>query len=73
MKVNKVQAILFIFKELLEKGHINKKNIQNTILISDLSFRRYIQELRAYLINFNEPYEIVYNKQKDSYYLEKVL
>lgn len=72
MKVRKVQAVIYIFKILLEKGFISKKDIQQRIDISDVIFRRYIQELRAYLVNFEEPYEIVYTKASDTYKLKKI-
>lgn len=72
MKVRKVQAVIFIFKALLEKGYIRKKEIQAIISLQDVAFRRYIQELRAYLVNFNEPYEITYVKSEDIYYLRKI-
>lgn len=72
MKVRKVQAVIFIFKTLLEKGYIKKKEIQSIISLQDVAFRRYIQELRAYLVNFNEPYELVYVKSEDIYYLRKI-
>ncbi len=72
MKVRKVQAVIFIFKTLLEKGYIKKKEIQSIISLQDVAFRRYIQELRAYLVNFNEPYEITYIKSEDTYYLRKI-
>jgi len=72
MKVRKVQALIYIFKILLEKGYIKKKDIQETISLQDVAFRRYIQELRAYLLNFNEPYEIIYNKGEDIYLLKKI-
>ncbi len=72
MKVRKVQAVIFIFKTLLEKGYIKKKEIQSIISLQDVAFRRYIQELRAYLVNFNEPYEITYIKSEDKYYLRKI-
>ena len=72
MKVRKVQALIYIFRILLEKGYIKKKDIQETISLQDVAFRRYIQELRAYLLNFNEPYEIIYNKGEDIYLLKKI-
>lgn len=72
MEVNKTQALLYIFETLLNKRKITKNDVLNQITISDLTFRRYIQELRAYLLNFNEPYEIVYNRKNDEYYLEDI-
>jgi predicted transcriptional regulator len=72
MKVRKVQAVIYIFKTLLERGFIKKSDIQRKISLQDVAFRRYIQELRAYLVNFNEPYEIVYVKSKDAYFLRNI-
>lgn len=72
MEVNKTQALLYIFETLLSKRKITKNDVLNQITISDLTFRRHIQELRAYLLNFNEPYEIVYNRKNDEYYLEDI-
>lgn len=73
MEVNKTQALLYIFETLLSKRKITKNDVLNQITISDLTFRRYIQELRAYLLNFNEPYEIIYNRKNDEYYLEDII
>ena len=72
MKVRKVQAVIYIFKTLLERGFMKKNDIQRKISLQDVAFRRYIQELRAYLVNFNEPYEIVYVKSKDAYFLRNI-
>lgn len=69
MHVGKVQAILYIFEQLLKKRSITKGEIQSVISISDVTFRRYIQEIRAFLSNFNEAYEIKYIKNEDVYYL----
>lgn len=72
MKVRKVQAIIFIFETLLKNKRITKKEIQAEIEIEDVTFRRYIQELRAYLFNFNKPYELVYIKSEDAYFLKNI-
>lgn len=70
MKVGKSQAIVFIYEQLLKNKTISKEDIQNVISISDVTFRRYIQELRAYLVNFNKDYEIVFEKKYDKYLLQ---
>lgn len=72
MKVNKVQAIIYMFSLLQKSKKITKDEIRQKISISDVSFRRYIQEIRAYLINFNEPYELVYLKKDDAYLLKEI-
>lgn len=71
MAFNKSQSTLFIYKKLLEEGQVKKSDVLSILSISDLTFRRYIQEIRAYLVNFNEPYELVYSKGNDTYYLKK--
>lgn len=72
MKVNKVQAIIYMFSLLQKSKKITKDEILQMISLSDVSFRRYIQEIRAYLINFNEPYELVYLKKDDAYLLKEI-
>ena len=69
MKVGKSQAIVFIYEQLLKNKTISKEDIQNVISISDVTFRRYIQELRAYLVNFNKELEIKFDKNKNKYFL----
>ena len=69
MKVGKTQAIVFIYEQLLKNKTISKEDIQNVISISDVTFRRYIQELRAYLVNFNKELEIKFDKKQSQYFL----
>jgi hypothetical protein len=38
--------------------------------ISDITFKRYISELRCYFANFAPRFEIHYNRETDTYYLE---
>lgn len=72
MKVNKSQALMFIFETLLKVGYINRNIVKDNIEIKEVTFRRYIQEIRAYLVNFDEPYEVEYNKSEDKYFLKKI-
>lgn len=72
MKVNKVQAIIYMFSLLQKSKKITKDEVCQKISISDVSFRRYIQEIRAFLINFNEPYELIYLKKDDAYLLKEI-
>ena len=61
-----------MFSLLQKSKKITKDEVLQTISLSDVSFRRYIQEIRAYLINFNEPYELVYLKKDDAYLLKEI-
>jgi len=71
MKVNKSQGLVYIFYMLLTNNQINKNDVLNELNISELSFWRYIQELKAFLYNFNMPLEIVYDRFNDVYRLVK--
>ena len=67
MRVSKGQAVLYIFNELKENGYIFKQDIINTLDINELTFWRYIQEIRSFLYNFYIPYEIKFIKSEDKY------
>lgn len=69
MKVGKTQACLFILDMLLTKGSFSKADIHDYIDLSDVTLRRYIQELRAYLCNFTTNKTIRYDYTEKTYYL----
>lgn len=69
MKVSKSQGVLYIFNLLLKNHYILKQDIMNDLEISELSFWRYIQELKAFIYNFNLSYEIIYDRGEDKYSL----
>lgn len=71
MKVNKTQGVLYIFELLVEEGFIKKEDIMSELEIAEVSFWRYIQELEAFIVNFNLPYEIYYDRKDDIYRLKK--
>ncbi len=69
MKVNKTQGVLFMYSLLLEKKEIAKEDIMAELEINELTFYRYIQELRAFLCNFNCNKELIYERSNNKYYL----
>ena len=71
VKVTKTQALMLILKTLFEQGFVTKENIMNMIDVSDLTFRKYMQEVRAFFLNFNIPYELKYSRSEQKYYLFK--
>lgn len=71
MKVTKTQALMLILKILLEQGYITKQEILSSIDVADLTFRKYMQEVRAFFSNFNIPYELKYSRGEQKYYLFK--
>ena len=70
MKVMKGQGLLYIFNILKEKGRVKKEEIINALEITDLSFWRYIQEIKAFIYNFNLPYELIYDRKNEIYILQ---
>ena len=72
MKVNKTQAVLYIFNTLLSQKTINKNDIMSEFdNMDDLKFKRYIQEIRAFLVNFCLGYELIYDRKDNVYFLQK--
>ena len=66
-KVNKSKGMMLIISLLLRNKFIRKEDIINQLEINDVTFRRYMQEVRVYLANFNEPYELIYNRKNETY------
>lgn len=73
MKVSKSKALIYIYSLLTSKGELTKEEVQSVISISDISFRRYIQELRAYLANFGEQKELIFDRPSNKYVLIKIV
>ena len=58
---------------LKSTGFINKEDIIEQLEISNLTFKRYMQELRAFIYNFNTQYELIYVRSENKYYLKNEL
>ncbi len=71
MKVTKTQAVLVLYDALLHNGVVRKKDFLSTIETSDISFKRYVSELRCYFTTFSPNYEVSYSRKEDAYYLVK--
>ena len=69
MKVMKGQGLLYIFNILKIRGYVKKEEILDALEITDLSFWRYIQEIKAFIYNFNLPYELIYDRRNERYVL----
>ena len=69
MRVSKGQGLLYIFNVLINKHKLIKSDIMNELEISELTFWRYIQEIKAFIYNFNLPFELVYDRSSDVYNL----
>ncbi len=70
MRVVKSQGLLYIFENLKNEGFIRKEDVLSELNINDLSFWRYIQEIKAFIYNFNLPYELKYDRKNAVYRLK---
>jgi hypothetical protein len=71
MKASKTQAVLLLYDLFLMKGELRKKDYLQILEMSDISFKRYVSELRCYFANFGERYEVLYDRKHDLYKLIK--
>lgn len=69
MKLSKTQICLHIYEELLHNDFVDIKKMKSKFQIEDKTFLRYINEIRAYLLNFYTAKEIVYLRSKHAYKL----
>jgi hypothetical protein len=72
MDTNKTQAVLFMYDTLMKEGKLKKGDFLGKIEASDITFKRYVSELRCYFANFALLYDIRYSKRDGIYYLIKV-
>ena len=56
---------------LLMNKQISKNDVLNELNITELSFWRYIQEIKAFICNFNIPFDVVYDRSNNIYCLVK--
>jgi hypothetical protein len=71
MKTTKPQAILLMYEILMKEGRLEKNDILSRCLISETTFKRYISEIRCYLMNYHDYAELHYDKRNDYYVLVK--
>jgi hypothetical protein len=72
MKTSKSQAILYLYSTLRDEGHLKKSEALEKLEITELTYRRYLSEIRCYFGNFDKGEEIVYDKKNDIYLYHKL-
>lgn len=71
MKSKKAQSVLYMFDMLKSRGYIKKEEVMDELEITELSFWRYLQEIEAFISNFNLPYELSYDRKKMIYVMRE--
>ena len=64
-------SILYIYDKLLNNRYLDKKEVQAELLINDLTFKRYIKDLREYFSFMRKDEEIYYDRDTNLYWLKK--
>lgn len=70
---SKTFCLLYLYSKLEEKRVIYKRDVLDELLINDLRFKRYINDLRDFLSKTNSPYIIAYDRKNDCYILKTKL
>lgn len=65
----KVEIVLYIYEQLLQKKVISSTQISNEFKISKRTFKRYIEDINGYLFNQYKNMEIVYDPHIKKYKL----
>lgn len=71
MKTPKSQAILRLYTLLKAKGHIEKEPLVEELGIENITFNRYMADIKAYLAKYEPERVIVYSRRRHSYVLKK--
>ena len=61
--------MLALYDAFLSNSVVRKKDFLASVEISDISFKRYMSELRCYFTNFAPQYTIDYSRKEDTYHL----
>ncbi len=69
MKVNKTQAVIYMATLLVTNHQLRKQDVVSELELTDITFLRYIQEIRAFLANFYPYFELIYSRDKNEYRL----
>ena len=71
MELTKGQTLLYIYNKFESEKVIVKAEIMDECGLTDITFKRYIAEIRTYIKNFENYHEIKYVRKKDIYLLVK--
>lgn len=69
MKVVKSQVLMYMHEQLLLKKKLNSLEIKEKFELSNKTFYRYIQEIKAYYSNVYKKERICYSRKNKTYYL----
>ena len=71
MSLTKGQTLLYLYNKLEKERSLIKADAMELAGLTDITFKRYIAEIRSYLLNFEPGTEIKYIRKRDIYVLTK--
>ena len=71
MPMKKSIVILRMLDIFLEEGTLTKETILSSVDMSEISFKRYVGELRDYLRYFHPTWQIRFKRSNYTYVLDK--
>ncbi len=67
--MTKCEAVVLMYTKLVLCGTFSKKEVQEHTKVHDLTFLRYIQDLKKYIKKYLPNRELVYSRKDNCYYL----
>jgi len=68
MKIVKTQVIMYMYEKLLLEGKLDPVEVKKIFELTNKTFYRYIQEIKAYCNNTFKNVEIIYSRSERKYF-----
>ena len=67
--MTKSEAIILMYTKLITRNSFSKNEIKALVNVHDLTFLRYVQDLKKYVKRYVPNKALVYSRRNDCYYL----
>jgi len=67
--MTKSEAVILMYTKLLKNESFSKKEIKELINVHDLTFLRYVKDLKRFFKKYIPNKSLVYSRKNDCYYL----
>lgn len=70
-RFSKAEALLILYTKIIEENEINKDELQTYLGLNNITFYRYIAEIRKFLSHHKPEVELHYRRSNNTYILKK--
>lgn len=70
MRLSKSQALLYLFTKFQHAKQVKKAEEIQRLELSDITFKRYVAEIRRYYETFCPTHSLVYSRRENCYFLK---